>query len=122
MSYWWLSYGKFAPEPDGLYPQARQVVTHYRERAGLSREQLAPRLGIGAKELYYAEHEGRGLNAITRRRQLCAILHIPPALLGLCEAPEGENWWVADYQPWPAEADGWPHAGLVMKFYRRAKK
>ncbi|MGH2478393.1 MAG: helix-turn-helix domain-containing protein, partial [Ktedonobacteraceae bacterium] len=87
MSYWWLFYGKFAPEPDGLYSQTRQVVTHYRERAGLSREQLAPRLGIGAKALYYAEYESRGLDAITRRRQLCAILRIPPALLGLCEAP-----------------------------------
>ena len=122
MSYWWLSYGKFAPEPDGLYPQARQVVTHYRERAGLSREQLASRLGIGAKALYYAEYEGRGLNKMTRRRQLCAILRIPPALLGLGVVPEGEHWWVKDYQPWPAEPDGWPHAGLVTKFYRRAKK
>lgn len=122
MSYWWISYGKFASEAGGSYPQACQVVTHYRERARLSREQLAPRLEIGAKALYYAEHEGRGLDSMARRRQLCAVLDIPPALLGLCAAPGAGQWWMDDYEPWPAGPDGWPRAGAVMKFYRRTKR
>lgn len=121
MSPWWMSYGKFLPDTSGLYPQASQVMAWYRERAGWSREQLAVAMGLGESAVYKAEYEGRGLDRVTRRRQICTLLQIPPVLLGLCAAPSGDAWWVDDYEPWPAGPDGWPHAGAVIKWYRRAK-
>lgn len=108
MSYWWITYGKFAPDPSRLYPLAGQVVEHYRERAGLSREALATSLGIGAKAVYYAETKGSGLDSIARLRQLCTLLDVPLILFGLCTAPRGERWWIEAYWPWRAGLDGWP--------------
>jgi transcriptional regulator with XRE-family HTH domain len=121
MSYWWISYGKFSPDTSGLYPQACQVMTHYRERTGWTREQLAARMGVGENAVYKAEREGRGLDSLARRRQIGALLQIPHALLGLCTAPSAVDWWVQDYEPWSAGSDGWPDTGAVIKWYRRAK-
>lgn len=121
-SFWWHSYGPFEADESGLYPQARQVVTHYRCLAGYARAEVAWKLGIGAKAVYYAEHEGRGLDAVVRLRELCSLLAIPPALLGLRDVPGPAGWWQAEYEPWPAGPDGWPDAGAVVKCYRRAKK
>lgn len=119
---WWSSYGNFEPDQSGLYPRSGQVVAHYRERAGLSREQVAAHLSVVAKAVYYMEREGRGLDSISRLRQVGALLDIPLALLGLCSAPAGRAWWVYDYEAFPAGDDGWPDAGAVVKWYRRAKK
>lgn len=120
-SFWWSSYGCFEAETNQCYPQARQVVAQYRSLCGLSREQVASQLGIGAKAFYYAEYEGRGLDSITRLRELRTVLDIPPALLGLAEAPDAPGWWVRDYEPWLAGADGWPDVAAVIRCYRRAK-
>jgi transcriptional regulator with XRE-family HTH domain len=49
------------------------------------------------------------------------LLDIPPALLGLCDAPGPAGWWLAEYEPWPSGADDWPDGGAVIKTYRRAK-
>ena len=119
--YWWSGIGLFEAEANGLYPQARHVVAHYRRLSGWSRDQLAIHLKIESKAVYYAEHEGRGLDSIARLRELCALLHIPPALLGLCDAPGPAGWWLAEYDPWLSGADGWPNGRAVVKHYRRAK-
>lgn len=118
---WWNSYGDFDADQSGQYPLPGQVVAHYRESSSLSREQVAARLGIGVKALYYAEHEGRGLDSISRLRQVGALLHIPLALLGLCSLPAGDRWWVSEYGDLPAGSDGWPDVGAVIRFYRRRK-
>ncbi len=120
-SFWWVSYGDFEADASGLYPQPRQVVAHYRRLSGWSRDQLASQLGIGAKTVYYAEYEGRGLDSVARLRELRALLDIPSALLGLCDAPGPAGWWLAEYELWPSGADGWPDGGAVIKCYRRAK-
>lgn len=120
MSYWWYVYGHFAPDQSGCYPQPRRVLMQYRQQAGLSRQALADRLGVRANTLFYAETQGVGLDSVARLRELCLLLTIPHVLFGLCTAPTGDGWW-SDYGPWPAESDGWPHAGAVIKWYRRAK-
>jgi transcriptional regulator with XRE-family HTH domain len=121
-SFWWSSYGTFEADESGLYPLACQVVAHYRGLSGLSREIVASYLKIGSKALYYAEYEGRGLDSIARLRELRELLHIPPVLLGLCDAPGPTGWWLADYEPWLTGLDGWPDGRTVIKFYRRAKQ
>ena len=120
--HWWSSYGNFEPDGSGLYPLPGQVLAQYRARACLSRDDVAAHLGIGAKALYYAEYEGRGLDSISRLRQVRALLNIPHALLGLCAAPALPGWWISDYHPWPASPDGWPNVGVVVKHYRRFSK
>lgn len=122
MLYWWSSYGKFAPDQSGFYPLPNQVVIYYRKQAGLSRQALANRLEVRTHTLYYEETQGFGLDSISRLRELCRLLAIPPILFGLCTAPDGKNWWEGDYKPWPAGADGWPDTGKVMKHYRRLKR
>jgi transcriptional regulator with XRE-family HTH domain len=119
--FWWSAFDNFEADASGLYPQARQVVAHYRHLSGLSREQVAIHLGVGPKAVYYAEYEGRGLDSLARLRELCKLLQIPPALLGLCNAPGPNGWWLAKYEPWASGSDGWPDAGAVIKSYRRAK-
>lgn len=117
---WWSSYGNFDADESGLYPQARQVVAHFRCLAGWSREALAFRLGIGAKAMYYAEYQGRGLDSVSRLRALRTLLDIPPTLLGLCDVPGSAGWWQHEYEPWSGE-DGWPDARLVVRSYRKQK-
>jgi transcriptional regulator with XRE-family HTH domain len=120
-SFWWSSYGNFEADESGLYPRASCVVAHYRRLSGLSRETVASRLGIGPRALAYAEQEGRGLDSVARLRELRVLLDIPPALLGLCDAPGPAGWWLAEYEPWLSGSDDWPDGGAVIKTYRRAK-
>lgn len=121
MLYWWMSYGKFVPDASGQYPQASQVMAQYRECAGMSCKELAARLGMSQDAVYKAEREGRGLESIARRRQLCVVLQIPHSLLGICAASSEARWWEREYERWPEGADGWPEVGAVMRWYRRAK-
>ncbi len=120
-SLWWSSSGRFAADESGLYPQARQVVAHFRRLAGWSRETLAARLKLGPKMVYRLEREGCGLDSLARLRELQVLLEIPPELLGLCLAPGPAGWWVSEYEPWLSTPDGWPDAGAVVKYYRRAR-
>lgn len=119
MPYWWNVYGHFEPDQSRYYPQPAQVLGHYRKKAGWSRAELASRLDVSIRAMHYME-QGRGLDSLTRRRQVCSLLSIPHILMGLCSQPLGENWWWSDYDPWPAGNDGWPHTGAVVKWYRRA--
>lgn len=120
--HWWSPYGTFDADESGQYPLPGQVIAHYRQLSGLAREEVALRLGIGSKALYYAEKEGRGLDSVDRLRRLYTLLEIPPALLGLCDVPGPAGWWLDEYEPFPAGLDGWPDPGAVVKYYRRAKQ
>src|SRR5258707_4140735 len=119
-SFWWSSFGDFEADESGFYPQARCVVAHYRCLSGWSRETLASRLGIGVRAQSYAGREGYGLDSISRLRELRTLLEIPPALLGLCDAPGPAGWWLAEVEPWLSDAEGLPHGGPMARFYRKA--
>ncbi|MBE3565596.1 MAG: helix-turn-helix domain-containing protein [Thermogemmatispora sp.] len=121
---WWRSYGAFDPEDEqGHYPHSGQVVAHYRRQKGWSQAELARRLGVHARMIYYLEKQQQGLDSLKRRRQLVELLAIPPELLGLDpQRPRligSPPWWVQEgYPAFPAGDDGYPLPGAVIKYYR----
>lgn len=80
--YWWDAYGPFDPDEDG-YPNAGQVVRHYRLLKQWSPAELGEALGKTARWVQAMEHDNTVPEAISRRRAIATILGIPPALLGL---------------------------------------
>ncbi len=80
--YWWDIYGPFDPGEDG-YPNAGQVVRHYRNLKNWTPAQLGEALGKSARWVQAMEHDNTVPEAISRRRAIAAILGIPPILLGL---------------------------------------
>lgn len=80
--YWWDSYGPFDPDEDG-YPNAGQVVRHYRLLKKWSPAQLGEAMGKTARWVQAMEKDNQVPEAISRRRALATILGIPPLLLGL---------------------------------------
>ena len=120
-SHWWYDVACFDADESGLYPQARQVIAHYRGHAGLTQRALSLQLQVTERLIRFIEEEGCGLDSVMRLRQLCALLAIPPALLGLCDPPGPAGWWTGEYEPWPEGSAGWPDMCAVIKYYRRAK-
>ena len=82
MVFWWEAYGPFDADEDG-YPNAGQVIKHYRMLKGWSPAQLGESLEKSARWVQAMEHDNTVPEAISRRRALAAILGIPPLLLGL---------------------------------------
>ena len=82
MGNWWDAYGPFDPDEDG-YPNAGQVVRHYRLLKGWTPAQLGQSLDKSPRWVQAMEHENAVPEAISRRRALAAMLDIPPLLLGL---------------------------------------
>lgn len=80
--YWWDGYGPFDPDEDN-YPNAGQVVRHYRLLKKWSPAQLGEAMGKTARWVQAMEKDNQVPEAISRRRALAAILGIPPLLLGL---------------------------------------
>ncbi len=80
--FWWDVYGPFDPDED-RYPNAGQVVKHYRLLKRWSPAQLGEAMGKTARWVQAMEHDNMVPEAISRRRALAAILGIPPILLGL---------------------------------------
>ncbi|WP_069801536.1 helix-turn-helix transcriptional regulator [Thermogemmatispora onikobensis] len=121
---WWRSYGAFDPEDEhGYYPHPGQVVAHFRRHKGWSQAELARRLGVHARMIYYLEKQQQGLDSLKRRRQLVELLAIPPELLGLDphhpRLTGSPPWWVQEgYPAFPAGDDGYPLPGAVIKHYR----
>ncbi len=82
--YWWESYGPFDPDPnDEDFPNAGQVVRHYRLLKKWTPAQLGVAMEKTARWVQAMEHDNTVPEAISRRRALAKILDIPPVLLGL---------------------------------------
>jgi transcriptional regulator with XRE-family HTH domain len=81
-------YGPFSVQKDG-WPNAGEVIRHYRKKLQMSAEELARRYGeaigeqITARWILKMEQQNKIPTDLTRRRVLMKILDIPPILLGL---------------------------------------
>src|SRR2546421_1393804 len=81
-------YGPFSVQKDG-WPNAGEVIRHYRKKLPMSAEELARRYGeaigeqITARWILKMEQQNKIPTDLTRRRVLMKILDIPPILLGL---------------------------------------
>jgi tetratricopeptide (TPR) repeat protein len=81
-------YGPFTAQEDG-WPNAGEVMRHYRRKLPMSAEKLAELYGktigeqITARWILKMEQQNKIPLDITRRRVLAKILNIPPLLLGL---------------------------------------
>jgi len=94
-------YGPFTMQEDG-WPNAGEVVRHYRKQRDLSAEEVAQRYTqatgkpIAATWVLDMESKNKVPTDMTRRRALADILKIPPVLLGLASLeqvvlqPEGQ--------------------------------
>lgn len=81
---WWDIYGPFDPDPeDNSFPNAGQVVRHYRLLKKWTPTQLGEALDKTARWVQAMEHDNTVPEAISRRRALASMLGIPPILLGL---------------------------------------
>lgn len=120
--FWWDRYGPFSPSSTIQgYPEPHEVFLEYLQRSGMSRAELATRLGVQDKMAYHIEKYGTSLNSIARLRQLCSHLSIPAVLFGLAERPEGSAGWRTLGYDWPAGDDGFPLPGQVVRHFRRLK-
>ena len=81
-------YGPFTDQEDG-WPNAGEVIRHYRRKQNMSANELAVLYGdsigerITARWILKMEQQNKIPLDITRRRALAKILGIPPFLLGL---------------------------------------
>jgi tetratricopeptide (TPR) repeat protein len=81
-------YGPFTAQKDG-WPNAGEVIRHYRKNLQMSADELARQYGeaigehITARWILKMEQQNKIPTDLTRRRALMKILHIPPILLGL---------------------------------------
>lgn len=80
-------YGPFTSQEDG-WPNAGEVIRHYRRLRGMTAEELAQQYGaaihlsITARWILKMEQQNKVPADISRRRVLATILEIPPLLLG----------------------------------------
>lgn len=81
-------YGPFTRQDDG-WPNAGEVIRHYRRKRAMSAEELARHYGeaihfsITARWILKMEQQNKVPADISRRRVLATLLEIPPLLLGL---------------------------------------
>jgi transcriptional regulator with XRE-family HTH domain len=81
-------YGPFTVQKDG-WPNAGEIIRHYRKSRKMSAKELARRYGesigepVTARWILKMEQQNKIPADITRRRALATILNIPPVLLGL---------------------------------------
>lgn len=88
--YWWDSYGPFNADEDD-YPNAGQVVRHYRLLKRWSPAQLAEAMGKTSRWVQAMENDNAVPEQISRRRALAAMLGIPAILLGLAPIEKVEH-------------------------------
>src|SRR5579859_3894259 len=82
--YWWDSYGPFDPDPDDPnFPNAGQVVQHYRLLKKWTPTQLGEAMNKTARWVQLMEHNNTVPEAISRRKALADMLDIPKILLGV---------------------------------------
>ncbi|MBV9712244.1 MAG: helix-turn-helix transcriptional regulator [Ktedonobacteraceae bacterium] len=76
-------YGPFDAQGDG-YPDAGQVVKHYRKKQGYSARQFAKMIeNVSVRWIYQMEQKNEVPDSMSRRRMIATLLNIPPFLLGL---------------------------------------
>jgi transcriptional regulator with XRE-family HTH domain len=74
---------EFDVDKDG-YPNCGQVMRYFRRLKGYSASYVADKLGdVSERWIFKMESENSVPEAISRRRAICLLLDIPPALLGL---------------------------------------
>src|SRR5579859_7385468 len=82
--YWWDSYGPFDPDPDDPnFPNAGQVVQHYRLLKKWTPAQLGEAMSKTARWVQLMEHDNTVPEAISRRKAIAEMLEIPKILLGV---------------------------------------
>src|SRR5260370_38534945 len=87
-------YGPFSVQKDG-WPNAGEVIRHYRKKLQMSAEELARRYGeaigaqITARWILKMEQQNKIPTDRTRPRVLMKILNIPPIRLGLSSLAQG---------------------------------
>src|SRR5262245_53549177 len=77
---WWETYGPFRSGTFCAYPEAGEVIAHYRERRGLMRVQLAAGLDMTENMIYRMERYSYALNSVPLLCRIQSLLDIPPAL------------------------------------------
>lgn len=122
--YWWSEYGDFPPEDEQKRaPSPSAVLESYRIAGKVDTAQLAEEMQISVQMVRRIFHKGDGLDSIQRRRILSRRLDVPPELLGLDslhENVQGACWWVDEgYHAFSMGEDGYPHAGSVVRDYRK---
>lgn len=122
--YWWSEYGDFPPEDEQKRaPSPSAVLESYRIAGKVDTAQLAEEMQISVQMVRRIFHKGDGLDSIQRRQRLSRRLDVPPELLGLDslhENAQGTCWWVDEgYHAFPMGEDGYPHAGSVVRDYRK---
>lgn len=81
-------YGPFTAQDNG-WPNAGEVIRHYRRKLKMSAEELARQYGeaigeqVTARWILKMEQQNKVPTNITRRQALTKILHVPPVLLGI---------------------------------------
>lgn len=75
-------YGPFNEQEDG-FPDAGEVVRHYRMLRGFSQRTLAAALGVHRSWVIKMENENAVPELLSRRRLLSTLLNIPPVLLSI---------------------------------------
>src|ERR1700760_4964138 len=88
-TYWWNMYGAFDEGEDEL-PHLGQVIMHYMKLAGLKPPTLREKLNnagweVGQRrvEEFLSKRNRDRPQDFSRRKLLCKILAIPPALMGI---------------------------------------
>src|SRR5258707_2544387 len=75
-------YGPFSEQEDG-FPNAGEVIRHYRKLMRLSQRALAEALGVHRSWVLKMENENTVPELLSRRRVIADFLKIPPVLLGV---------------------------------------
>jgi transcriptional regulator with XRE-family HTH domain len=91
-AFYWMDkagnmYGPFPVQEDG-FPNAGEVVRFYRELRGMTRTELASRLGDKERWVRKMENQNAVPEMISRRRLIAQILGIPTILLGVASLGE----------------------------------
>jgi len=124
--YWWSEYGNLPPEDEHeRVPSPSAVLESYRMVGKVAIAQLAEEMQISVQMVRRIFHKGDGLDSIQRRQRLSRRLDIPPELLGLdgLHWDMQGTWWVKEgYHAFGVGEDGYPHAGSVVRWYRKQKR
>ncbi len=123
---WWviLGYYPFDAGEDN-FPHTGQVIKYYRNAANISQAEFAQQLHLSKNAVRCMQNYNVGLDSLSRRYQAMTLFHIPPELLGLdvqyWQGQKDQSWWIQQgYPSFRLDDDGYPHAGSIIKYHRKA--